>query len=176
MSENVGTGLHDVFPREFLEKKHKEEERKKARRLRAKDADNEIKRIGRWYETELTKQRELQAEKDRANHTASVQAEEKAGELFDELIPDYLVWNRDGLSATEAGYYTWIHPKTIGTLQVYMPFDAVTASHPWVEWSYWNGSKFASADSVEIAIGELVVNKHPGITELQAKLLINGPF
>lgn len=146
------------------------------RRLRASDAQIEIKRIGHWYEAELTKQRELQAEKDRANHMASVQAEEKAGKLFDELIPDYLVWDRDGLSATEAGYYTWIHPKTIGTLQVYMPFEAVFASHPWVEWSYWNGSKFASAESVEVAIGELFVNKHPGITELQAKLLINGPF
>lgn len=149
---------------------------KEKRRMRAKDADNEIKAIGRWYETELERQRELQAESDRASHMASVQAEEKAGDLFDELIPDFLIWNRDGLSANERGYYTWVHPKTIGTLQVYMPFEAVTASHPWVEWSYWNGTKFVSADSVEVAIGELFVHKHPGITDSQAKLLIHGPF
>ena len=149
---------------------------KEKRRMRAQDADKEIKAIGRWYGAELDKQRELQAEKDRASHMASVQAEEKAGDLFDELIPDFLVWNRDGLSATEKGYYTWSHPKQIGTLQVFMCFEAVTASHPWIEWSYWNGTKFVSADSVEVAIGELYVHKHPGITESQAKLLIYGPF
>lgn len=150
--------------------------KKECRRLRSHDADNEIKSIGKWYEEKLATRLALQDEKDKAFHFASVQAEEKAGNLFDDLIPDFLVWNRDGLSANEKGYYTWIHPKSIGTLQVWMPFSAVNAETPWVKWSYWNGFKFVAADSVEDAIGELFVNKHPGITEQQVKVLIYGPF
>jgi hypothetical protein len=152
----------------------------KWKRPRGAEADRQIATVGRLYEKKLAKKLAddlaLQAEKDKASHLASVHAEEKAGDLFDELIPDYLVWSRDGLSATEKGYYTWINPKSIGTLQVFMPFVALDYPKAWVEWSYWDGNKFVAADDAETAIGELYVHKYPPITEAQIKVLIYGPF
>jgi hypothetical protein len=152
----------------------------KWRRPRGEEADRQIATIGRLYEKKLAKKLAedlaLQAEMDKASHIASVHAEEKAGHLFDELIPDYLIWNRDGLSATDKGYFAFINPKSIGTLQVFMPFIALDYPKAWVEWSYWNGTKFVPAEDEETAIGELYVNKYPPITDAQIKVLIYGPF
>lgn len=150
------------------------------RRVRGQEAEREIATIGRLYEKKLAKKLAedlaLQAEKDKASHLASVHAEEKAGVFFDELIPEYLIWNRDGLSATEKGYFAFINPTKIGTLQVFMPFEALNYPKAWVEWSYWNGNQFVAADDAETAIGELYVHKYPPITEAQIKVLIYGPF
>lgn len=153
---------------------------KEKRIVRGQDAERQIATVGRLYEKKLAKKLAedlaLQAEMDKASHMASVQAEEKAGHRFDELIPDYLIWNRDGLSATDKGYFAFINPKSIGTIQVFMPFVALDYPKAWVEWSYWDGNKFVAADDAETAIGELYVHKYPPITDAQIKVLIYGPF